>query len=83
MKNWAKLEESSFFTANARERALGMADRGSFTELLGPRDRCASPHLPVLGTAVEFDDGTVTGVGLLGRHPLFIISMEGQFIGGR
>ena len=40
MKNWAKLEESSFFTANARERALGMADRGSFTELLGPRDRC-------------------------------------------
>lgn len=82
MKNWAKLEESSFFTANARERALGMADRGSFTELLGPRDRCASPHLPVLGTAVEFDDGTVTGVGLLGRHPLFIISMEGQFIGG-
>ena len=45
-------------------------------------DRYCSPHLPVLGTAVEFDDGTVTGVGLLGKHPVFIVSMEGKFIGG-
>ena len=50
--------------------------------LLGPHDRFESPHLPVLGTAVEFDDGTVTGVGLIGKHPVFVVSMEGKFIGG-
>ena len=26
MKNWTELENSSFFDANARERALGMVD---------------------------------------------------------
>jgi malonate decarboxylase beta subunit len=82
MKNWKELEESSFLDANARERALGMVDAGTFTEFLNPRDRFVSPHLPVLGTAIEFDDGTVTGVGLIGKHPVFVISMEGKFIGG-
>ncbi|MGM9568875.1 MAG: biotin-independent malonate decarboxylase subunit beta [Phascolarctobacterium sp.] len=82
MKSWNELEKSSFFDANARERAVGMCDKGTFTELLNPLDRFESPHLPVLGTAVEFDDGTVTGVGLLGKHPLFVVSMEGKFIGG-
>jgi malonyl-S-ACP:biotin-protein carboxyltransferase subunit MadC len=82
MKNWKELEEGSFLDANARERALGMVDAGTFTEFLNPRDRFVSPHLPVLGTAVEFDDGTVTGVGLIGKHPVFVISMEGKFIGG-
>ena len=82
MKNWKELEESSFLDANARERALGMVAAGTFTEFLNPRDRFVSPHLPVLGTAVEFDDGTVTGVGLIGKHPVFVISMEGKFIGG-
>lgn len=76
--NW----KSSFFDANARERAIGLCDKGTFTELLGPQDRFESPHLPVLGTAVEFDDGTVTGVGLIGKHPVFVVSMEGKFIGG-
>lgn len=82
MKSWNELEKSSFFDANARERAVGMCDKGTFTELLSPIDRFTSPHLPVLGTAIEFDDGTVTGVGLLGKHPLFVVSMEGKFIGG-
>lgn len=82
MKGYTELENSSFLAANARERALGMCDKGSFTEFLNPLDRFESPHLPVLGTAVEFDDGTVTGVGLLGKHPVFIVSMEGKFIGG-
>ncbi len=82
MKNWKELEASSFLDANARERALGMVEAGTFTEFLNPRDRFVSPHLPVLGTAVEFDDGTVTGVGLIGKHPVFIVSMEGKFIGG-
>lgn len=82
MKSWNELEKSSFFDANARERAVGMCDKGTFTELLSPIDRFTSPHLPVLGTAIEFDDGTVTGVGLIGKHPLFVVSMEGKFIGG-
>lgn len=82
MKPWNELEKSSFFSANARERALGLCDKGTFTEFLNPFDEFESPHLPVLGTAVEFDDGTVTGVGLLGKHPVFIVSMEGKFIGG-
>lgn len=50
MKNWTELENSSFFDANARERALGMVDKGTFTEFLNPLDRYCSPHLPVLGT---------------------------------
>lgn len=82
MKPWTELEKGSFLDANARERAIGMVDKGTFTELLGPLDRFTSPHLPVLGTAVEFDDGTVTGVGLIGKHPVFVVSMEGKFIGG-
>lgn len=82
MKNWTELEKSSFLESNARERALGMVDKGTFTEFLGPIDRFCSPHLPVLKAAVEFDDGTVTGVGLIGKHPVFVVSMEGKFIGG-
>lgn len=82
MKSWTELANSSFFTANARERALGLVDKGTFTEFLSPIDRFCSPHLPVLGAAVEFDDGTVTGVGLIGKHPVFVVSMEGKFIGG-
>ena len=75
-------EDLSFFDASARTRAVGLVDKDTFKELMGPRDRCCSPHLPVLGTAVEFDDGTVTGIGLIGKHPIFVISMEGKFIGG-
>ena len=30
MKNWTELENSSFFDANARERALGMVDKGTW-----------------------------------------------------
>lgn len=82
MKSYKELQNSSFYDANARERAIAMVDKGTFTELLGPLDRFTSPHLPVLGTAVEFDDGTVTGVGLIGKHPVFVVSMEGKFIGG-
>lgn len=43
MKNWNELEKSSFFDANARERAVGLCDKGTFTELLGPHDRFETP----------------------------------------
>lgn len=82
MKSWNELKKESFFGASARERALGMVDQGTFTEFLNPRDRFCSPHLPILGQALAFDDGMVSGVGLIGRHPVFVVSMEGKFIGG-
>lgn len=80
--DWQTLQQRSFLESSARDRAIGLADPGTFTELAGPRDRLSSPHLPLLGEAVEFDDGIVTGVGLSGRRPLFIASQEGRFIGG-
>lgn len=82
MIDWQALQQKSFYEATARERANGIVDAGTFTELVGPRDRMSSPHLPVLGEAIEFDDGVVTGVGLIGKHPVFVISQEGRFIGG-
>ncbi|ABC22125.1 malonate decarboxylase subunit beta [Rhodospirillum rubrum F11] len=82
MPNWKALQDSSFLEANARDRALGVVDEGTFTELAGPFDRRFSPHLEVLGEAVEFDDGIVTGVGRIGVTPVFVISQEGRFIGG-
>lgn len=79
---WDTLQERSFLEATARQRAIGLADKDSFTELAGPQDRMTSPHLPELGEAISFDDGVVTGVGLIGERPVFIISQEGKFIGG-
>ncbi len=79
---WENLQKRSFLESNARTRAIGLVDPGTFTELAGPRHRISSPHLPLLGEAVEFDDGIVTGVGLIGKKPLFIASQEGRFIGG-
>jgi len=82
MLNWNELQESSFFEATSRERAVGLVDKGSFTEFINPRDRMPSPNLPVLGEAIGFDDGIVTGLGLIGKRPIFVVSQEGRFIGG-
>jgi biotin-independent malonate decarboxylase beta subunit len=79
---WDTLQSQSFIECNARQRAIGLVDSGTFTELAGPRDRLSSPHLPVLGEAIQFDDGVVTGVGLIGKKPVFLASQEGRFIGG-
>lgn len=75
-------QKRSFLEATARERAIGLVDPNSFSELIKPEMRICSPHLPLLGEAVGFDDGIVTGVGLIGKKPVFIISLEGKFIGG-
>ncbi|MFZ7103877.1 MAG: biotin-independent malonate decarboxylase subunit beta [Peptococcaceae bacterium] len=82
MRSWDEMQKSSFFEATSRERAYSLVDKGTFTELAGPRDRLSSPHLPILGEAVSFDDGCVAGVGLVGKRPVFVISQEGRFIGG-
>lgn len=79
---WEALQEKSFLESTARQRAIGLVDEGTFTELAGPQDKLTSPHLPNLGEAVAFDDGVVTGVGLIGNRPVFVISQEGRFIGG-
>lgn len=80
--NWNELQHTSFLESNARLRARGLVDEGSFTEFVGPEMHCVSPHLPILGEAVEFDDGVVTGIGKIGERPVIVISQEGRFIGG-
>ena len=79
---YEELQNKSWLESTARQRANGIVDKGSFTELCGPIGRMISPHLPVLGEAVSYDDGVVTGVGLVGNRPVFVISQEGKFIGG-
>ena len=82
MSNWEELQENSYLESTARDRAIGLVDEGSFHEFLSPKDRMSSPHLPVLGEAISFDDGIVVGVGKIGKRPIFVISQEGRFIGG-
>ncbi|MEI2388025.1 biotin-independent malonate decarboxylase subunit beta [Breoghania sp. JC706] len=82
MPKWNDIQGQSFLESDARARAVGLVDEGTFTELAGPFDRFYSPHLETLGEAVEFDDGIVTGVGKIGKTPVFVISQEGRFIGG-
>jgi malonate decarboxylase beta subunit len=79
---WENLQKRSFLESKARTRAIGLVDPDTFTELAGPRHRISSPHLPLLGEAVEFDDGIVTGVGMIGKKPVFVASQEGSFVGG-
>ncbi|SHJ97808.1 malonate decarboxylase beta subunit [Malonomonas rubra DSM 5091] len=82
MAKWTELQDKSFLEATARERAVGIVDEGTFTEFCGPFDKIYSPHLPLMGEAIEYDDGLVAGVGKIGKKPIFVISQEGRFIGG-
>ena len=79
---WEEYQNQSFYESTARVRAFSIADKDSFRELIGPDNYVTSPHLPVLGAAVSFDDGVVTGVGKIGQRTVFVISQEGGFIGG-
>jgi len=82
MSVWNEYQTKSFYEATSRERANYLVDEGSFRELISPIDEMISPHLPVLGEAVSFDDGVVTGVGKVNGRPVFVIAQEGRFIGG-
>ena len=82
MKTIEELRNQSFYEAGARERAKYLLDEGTFRELAGPNIGLTSPHLPVLGEAVSFDDGAVTAAGKINSRPVFVISQEGRFIGG-
>jgi malonate decarboxylase beta subunit len=82
MKTIEELRSRSFYESGARERAKYLLDEGSFYELAGPNLGLTSPHLPVLGEAVSFDDGVVTAAGKINSRTVFVISQEGRFIGG-
>ena len=82
MKTFDEIRGRSFYEAGARERAKYLLDEGSFRELAPPNLGLTSPHLPVLGEAVSFDDGAITAVGTINSRPVFVISQEGRFIGG-
>jgi malonate decarboxylase beta subunit len=72
----------SFCESTARTRVLGLLDRGSFQEILGPSQRVVSPHLETLGVPYSFDDGVVIGSGMLDGHTVLIAAQEGEFMGG-
>jgi malonate decarboxylase beta subunit len=72
----------SFYEATARQRVAGLLDTGSFREILGPRARVTSPHLPKLDAPSAFDDGVVVGTGQLDGQFVLIASQEGSYMGG-
>ncbi len=72
----------SYYEASARQRIAHLLDRDSFEELVGPTERCISPHLEPLGQPYAFDDGIVIGRGRLAGHPVLLASQEGAFMGG-
>ncbi|MFJ7567846.1 biotin-independent malonate decarboxylase subunit beta [Herminiimonas sp. NPDC097707] len=72
----------SFLERTARQRIANLLDAGSFVEILPPSERHFSPHLPVLGQPVAFDDGIVIGEGLLSNAKVLIAAQEPIFMGG-
>lgn len=78
----AENRSRSFLERTARQRVADILDRDSFTEILPPSERHFSPHLPVLGQPVAFDDGVVIGEGLLSGSLVFIAAQEPIFMGG-
>lgn len=72
----------SFLERTARQRIADLLDAGSFAEILPPAERHFSPHLPVLGQPVAFDDGIVIGSGLLSGARVLIAAQEPAFMGG-
>ncbi|MBD1379432.1 biotin-independent malonate decarboxylase subunit beta [Metabacillus arenae] len=77
-----KTIKASFVECNARERAVGILDNGTFRELLGPLDELESPHLEPQGIVPQSDDGVVIAKGTINNHPALVISIEGKFQGG-
>ncbi|RQO37321.1 biotin-independent malonate decarboxylase subunit beta [Herminiimonas sp. KBW02] len=72
----------SFLERTARQRIADLLDANSFAEILPPAERHFSPHLPVLGQPVAFDDGIVIGSGLLSGAKVLIAAQEPAFMGG-
>ncbi|MES2024250.1 MAG: biotin-independent malonate decarboxylase subunit beta [Pseudomonadota bacterium] len=75
-------QHKSYLERTARKRVADLLDAGSFHEILPPSERHFSPHLPVLGQPVAFDDGIVIGEGLLSGAKVLIAAQEPAFMGG-
>ena len=73
---------ASYLETGARSRIVGLLDRNSFAEFLGPTARVMSPHLPGLDMPAAFDDGIVVGEGTIDGRPILIAAQEGGFMGG-
>jgi malonate decarboxylase beta subunit len=73
---------ASFREANGRQRVRLFFDSGSVHEWLPPAMRVTSPHLPVLGLPVAFDDGAMIGRAQLQGRAVFFASQEPAFMGG-
>ena len=71
-----------YLEASARKRLEGILDPGSFREFCPPTEKRISPHLHYFDIPDAFDDGVVTGEGLLDGKTVAIIAQEGRFMGG-
>jgi malonate decarboxylase beta subunit len=72
----------SYLEASARHRIEALLDPGSFREFVPFSERVVSPHLPLLGLPVAFDDGVIVGAGRLSDKSVLIAAQEGGFNGG-
>lgn len=72
----------SYAERNARERAQGLLDPGTFREVLGPFARVRSPYLAAQGVASQSDDGVVVARGTLAGVRACVVATDGRFLGG-
>ena len=72
----------SFLEASARVRIREILDGHTFSEFLPPGSTETSPHLGQLSIPGAFDDGVITGSGLLNNLPVLVAAQEGRFMGG-
>ena len=81
-RNITGRDAQSWYEASARQRLEMLLDANSFLEFIGPEQREASPHLPLFGLPVQFDDGIIVGRGNLHGAPMYVAAQEGRFMGG-
>nr|WP_174505575.1 biotin-independent malonate decarboxylase subunit beta [Acinetobacter sp. Marseille-Q1620] len=76
------LEKQSFNELTARQRAQALLDIGTFRELVDPFQQVTSPWLVKQNIVPQSDDGVIVAKGLIQKHPVVVISIEGVFQGG-
>ncbi|RKG35799.1 biotin-independent malonate decarboxylase subunit beta [Acinetobacter guerrae] len=76
------LNKKSFIELDARERAKSLLDHDSAKELLDAFSCMMSPWLLKQNIVPQSDDGVVIIKGLIEKHPVVVISIDGNFQGG-
>lgn len=71
-----------FTELNARQRAAGILDPGTFREILGPFEHVESAHLEPQGIVPASDDGAAIARGTIEGDPAVVVGLEGKFQGG-